>query len=158
MSEYVLGISAFYHDSAAALLKDGQIVAAAQEERFTRRKFDPSFPGQAIEYCLSTAGISIGDIGHVAFYEKPLDNFERILETNLAFAPDSFASFASSTRLWARTKARMKETILTCLGRDFHGELSFTDHHESHAASAFFPSPFDEAAIVTLDAVGGIHH
>jgi len=155
MMQYILGISAFYHDSAAALLKDGEIVAAAQEERFTRRKFDPSFPGQAIEYCLSTAGISVGDIDHVAFYEKPLDNFERILETNLAFAPGSFASFASSTRLWARTKARMKESILTRLGRDFHGELSFTDHHESHAASAFFPSPFDEAAILTVDAVGG---
>ena len=155
MSLFILGISAFYHDSAAALLKDGRIVAAAQEERFTRRKYDPSFPSQAIRYCLSAAGISIAEVDYVSFYEKPLDNFERILETNLAFAPRSFSSFVSSTRLWARTKSRMKETILAGLGGDFHGELCFTDHHESHAASAFYPSPFREAAILTLDAVGG---
>ncbi len=155
MSLYILGISAFYHDSAAALLKDGEIVAAAQEERFTRRKHDPSFPGQAIQYCLGAAGISIAEVDYVSFYEKPLDNFERILETNLAFTPQSFSSFVSSTKLWARTKARMKETILAGLGTDFRGELCFTDHHESHAGSAFYPSPFHEAAILTLDAVGG---
>src|SRR6266850_3778580 len=122
MSLFILGISAFYHDSAAALLKDGEIVAAAQEDRFTRRKYDPSFPGQAIQYCLGAADISIVEVDYVSFYEKPLDNFERILETNLAFTPQSFSSFVSSTRLWARTKARMKETILAGLGTDFRGE------------------------------------
>lgn len=155
MSLYILGISAFYHDSAAALLKDGAILAAAQEERFTRKKFDPSFPTGAVQYCLREAGISIEDVTHATFYEKPLDNFERILETNLAFAPGSFDSFASSTKLWARTKTRMKEAIMEGLGHSFRGDLFFTDHHESHAASAFFPSPFDEAAVLTLDAVGG---
>ena len=155
MSLYILGISAFYHDSAAALLKDGKIIAAAQEERFTRRKFEPGFPGQAIHYCLEAAGISIAEVDYASFYEKPLDNFERILETNLAFTPQSFSSFVSSTSLWARTKVRMKENILAGLGSDFRGELCFTDHHESHAGSAFYPSPFEDAAILTLDAVGG---
>ena len=155
MSLYILGLSAFYHDSAAALLKDGEIVAAAQEERFTRRKFDPSFPTHAIQYCLEAAGITMAEVAYASFYEKPLDNFERILETNLAFAPHSLGSFSSSTGLWARKKARMKETILAGLGPGFYGELCFTDHHESHAGSAFYPSPFSEAAILTLDAVGG---
>ena len=155
MSLYVLGISAFYHDSAAALLRDGEIVAAAQEERFTRRKFDPSFPTHAIAYCLTAAGITAGQLDYATFYEKPLDNFGRILETQSAFAPESWASFQASTRLWAGSKLRMKEVILAGLGEEFKGELYFTDHHESHAGSAFYPSPFEEAAILTLDAVGG---
>jgi carbamoyltransferase len=155
MSIYVLGISAFYHDSAAALLRDGQIVAAAQEERFTRRKFDPSFPTHAIAYCLSAAGITAAQLDYASFYERPLDNFGRILETQSAFSPESWTSFQTSTRLWARNKLHMKEVILAGLGSEFKGELYFTDHHESHAGSAFFPSPFEEAAILTLDAVGG---
>jgi carbamoyltransferase len=155
MSAVILGISAFYHDSAAALLKDGEIVAAAQEERFTRRKFDPSFPSQAIRFCLREAGLSMSEVNYACFYEKPLDNFARILETNVALVPQSVTSFVSSTGLWARTKIRMQETIMAALGDDFRGELCFTDHHESHAASAFYPSPFEEAAILTLDAVGG---
>jgi carbamoyltransferase len=155
MSVYILGISAFYHDSAAALLKDGEIVAAAQEERFTRRKYDPNFPSHAINSCLTTAGITAGQLDYAAFYEKPLDNFERILETQLAFAPKSWTSFQASTPLWARSKLHMREEILTGLGTEFRGELCFTDHHESHASSAFYPSPFEEAAILTLDAVGG---
>ena len=155
MSMYILGMSAFYHDSAAALLKDGEIVAAAQEERFTRRKFDPSFPSQAIAYCLAAAGITEAHLDYAVFYEKPLDNFGRILETQSAFAPESWASFRASTTLWAGTKLRMNEVILSGLGRNFRGELCFADHHESHASSAFYPSPFEEAAILTLDAVGG---
>lgn len=155
MTLYVLGISAFYHDSAAALLRDGEIVAAAQEERFTRCKFDPSFPSNAIAYCLTAAGITAGQLDYAVFYERPLDNFGRILETQSAFAPESWASFQASTCLWAITKLRMKEVILAGLGEEFKGELYFTDHHESHAGSAFYPSPFKEAAILTLDAVGG---
>jgi carbamoyltransferase len=155
MSVYILGISAFYHDSAAALLKDGEILAAAQEERFTRRKFDPSFPTHAIAYCLRAAGISASQIDYASFYEQPLDNFGRILETQVAFAPATWRSFRDSARLWAGSKLQMREQILCGLGDDFRGELIFTDHHESHAGSAFYPSPFEKAAIVTLDAVGG---
>ena len=152
---YILGISAFYHDSAAALLRNGEIVAAAQEERFTRRKFDPSFPSRAIAYCLSAAGIAESQLDYAVFYEKPLDNFGRILETQSAFAPESWASFQASIPLWAGTKLHMNEVILAGLGPNFRGELCFTDHHEAHASSAFYPSPFEQAAILTLDAVGG---
>lgn len=155
MSTYILGISAFYHDSAAALLRDGEIVAAAQEERFTRRKYDPSFPSHAITSCLRAAGITAAQLDYAAFYERPLDNFDRILESHLAFAPKSFTSFQASARVWARTKLRLREVILAGLGPEFRGELYFADHHESHASSAFYPSPFEEAAILTLDAVGG---
>lgn len=155
MSNHILGISAFYHDSAAALLRDGEIIAAAQEERFTRRKHDPGFPSQAIAYCFDAGGITASDLDYVVFYEKPLETFERLLETYSAFSPKGFRSFRMSVSLWARHKLRTRENILAGLGEGFRGELCFTDHHESHAASAFFPSPFDEAAILTLDAVGG---
>ena len=152
---YILGISAFYHDSAVALLKDGDVVAAAQEERFTRRKHDPSFPSNAVDYCLESAGIGMEEVRHAVFYEKPYPKFERLLETYLAFAPGGFQSFCRSISLWASRKLRTKEELLLGLGSSFKGQLSFSDHHESHAASAFFPSPFEEAAVLTLDAVGG---
>jgi carbamoyltransferase len=155
MAISILGLSAFYHDSAAALLQDGEVVAAAQEERFSRRKHDPRFPRQAVQSCLDAAQLRMAQLDYAVFYEKPLENFDRILETQAAFAPDSYTSFAASTRLWARTKLHMREEILAALGPGFRGELHFMNHHESHAASAFFPSPFAEAAIVTLDAVGG---
>jgi len=154
MSIHVLGISAFYHDSAAALLRDGEIVAAAQEERFTRRKGDARFPSEAVAYCLREAAIEPGELDYVAFYEKPLTKFERLLETYLAFAPTGFESFRRAVSLWARHKLQMPGRIRTELGGRFQGPIYFTDHHESHAASAFFPSPFEEAAILTLDAVG----
>ena len=151
---HVLGISAFFHDSSAALLRRGAIVAAAQEERFTRRKHDPSFPGRAIAYCLAEAGITAADLEYVAFYEKPLEKFDRLLETYRTFAPAGFKTFRRSVSAWARHKLRTRDAILRGLGRGFRGTLCFTDHHEAHAASAFFPSPFEEAAILTLDAVG----
>jgi carbamoyltransferase len=154
VSTYILGISAFYHDSAAALIRDGEIIAAAQEERFTRRKGDARFPAHAIAYCLEEAGISVAQLEHVVFYEKPLTKFERLLETYLAFAPKGFQSFKTALPLWAKTKLHIPEEIRSGLGPSFHGQIYFTDHHESHAASAFFPSPFEEAAILTLDAVG----
>ena len=150
----ILGISAFYHDSAAALVRDGEIIAAAQEERFTRRKHDPGFPAYAIRYCLAEAGIPASELDCVVFYEKPLVKFERLLETYLAYAPDGFASFGEAMPLWAQLKLHLPEKIRSELGPDFQGRVCFADHHESHAASAFFPSPFEEAAILTLDAVG----
>jgi len=154
MCTYILGISALYHDSAAALLADGEIVAAAQEERFTRVKHDPRFPRNAIAYCLAEAGIGPGDVQHAVFYEKPLVKFERILETQLAVAPAGFEPFRRAFPLWAGRKLDLPRYIRTQLGEEFRGYLHFTDHHESHAASAFFPSPFESAAILTLDAVG----
>jgi carbamoyltransferase len=150
----ILGISAFYHDSAAALVVDGRIVAAAQEERFTRNKHDAAFPGRAVEYCLAEAGLSAGDLDFVAFYDKPLTKFERLLETYLAFAPVGFQSFRMALPLWLKDKLHMRRLIRSHLGKMLRARLVFTDHHESHAASAFFPSPFDEAAILTLDGVG----
>lgn len=150
----ILGISAFYHDSAAALLVEGEIVAAAQEERFTRRKHDPGFPTNAIQYCLREAGITAADVNYVAFYEQPMVKFERLLETYLAYAPSGLASFQEAMPAWAQLKLHLPKTMREELGRDFQGELHFASHHESHAASAFFPSPFEEAAILTLDAVG----
>ncbi|MFH1380982.1 MAG: carbamoyltransferase [Candidatus Omnitrophota bacterium] len=149
---YILGISAYYHDSAAALLKDGKILSAAQEERFTRKKHDSSFPKNAIQYCLKSAGISIKDVSYVAFYDKPFIKFERILETYLAFAPFGFPSFIKALPLWIKKKLWMKDLIKKELG--FDGKIIFPEHHESHAASAFFPSPFEEAAILTMDGVG----
>jgi len=149
---YILGISAFYHDSAAALVKDGQIVAAAQEERFTRKKHDFNFPINAANYCLQAAGITSADLTHVAFYDKPFIKFERILFTYLAYAPFGLSSFLKAMPLWLKEKLFMKDVIAEKL--NYSGEIIFTEHHESHAASAFFPSPFKEAAILTVDGVG----
>ncbi len=154
MATWILGISGFYHDSAAALLRDGEIVAAAQEERFTRVKGDSRFPARAIRYCLEEAGIGAGDLDIAIFYEKPFLKLERQLETYLAFAPRGFASFRRAASLWTRAKLRLPAVIRAGLGPAFRGRLLFASHHESHAASAFFPSPFAEAAILTLDAVG----
>lgn len=148
----ILGISAFYHDSAACLVQDGRIMSAAQEERFTRKKHDFSFPKNAINYCLEDSGLQIADIDLVAFYDKPFIKFERILETYLAFAPLGIRSFIKSIPLWIKEKIWMKEYIRNELG--FKGKVIFPEHHESHAASAFFPSPFQEAAFLTIDGVG----
>jgi carbamoyltransferase len=150
--QYILGISAFYHDSAACLLRDGEIVAAAQEERFTRKKGDASFPAQAVRYCLNAAGIGVADLAYVGFYDKPLLKFERILETYLGVAPRGFPSFRLAGPLWMKEKLFMDRDIRKALGYD--GELLYAEHHESHAASAFFPSPFEQAAILTIDGVG----
>ncbi|MDO8748110.1 MAG: carbamoyltransferase [Candidatus Omnitrophota bacterium] len=150
---YILGISAFYHDSAAALVKDGEIIAAAQEERFTRVKHDYAFPGNAISYCLSEAGIKAQDLDYVAFYEKPLIKFERLLESYLAYAPLGITSFLKAMPLWIKQKLWIPDIIQKGLP-GFKGKLIFSGHHESHAASAFYPSPFQEAAILTLDGVG----
>lgn len=150
----ILGISAFYHDSAAALVIDGEIVAAAQEERFTRRKHDFRFPQNAVDYCLREAGLSPGDLAHVAFYDKPLTKFERLLETYLAFTPSGYRSFRQAMPLWLRQKLHLPREMRRGLRGEYKRRFVFTDHHESHAASAFFPSPFDEAAILTLDGVG----
>jgi len=149
---YILGISAFYHDSAAALILNGEILAAAQEERFTRKKHDPSFPERAVQYCLEEAGISIRDVGIVAFYDKPFIKFERILETYLAYAPFGIKSFLSAMPPWIKQKLFMKEHIRDIL--EYEGEIIFPEHHHSHAASAFYPSPFEEAAFLTVDGVG----
>ena len=149
---YILGISAFYHDSSACLVKDGEIVAAAQEERFTRKKHDHAFPSNAIQYCLKELGIDSTELDVVTFYEKPFLKFERILETYLAFAPIGIKSFLKAMPLWIKKKIWIKELIKNEL--DYVGNIVFPEHHESHAASAFFPSPFQEAAFITLDGVG----
>jgi len=154
MATNILGISAFFHDSAAALLSDGEIIAAAQEERFTRRKHDPGFPSNAIAYCLREGGTNLAQLDYVVFYEQPMVKFERLLETYVAFSPQGYESFERAAPLWATHKLRLPDKILVELGPGFQGRLCFADHHESHAASAFFPSPFDEAVILTLDAVG----
>jgi carbamoyltransferase len=150
---HIIGISAFYHDSAACLVRDGDIVAAAQEERFTRKKHDPDFPHQAVAYCLREGKVSLAAVDYVVFYEKPLIKFERILETQLAYAPAGLRSFLRSTPLWLKEKLWMSELIKKKL-QDFRGELLFPQHHESHAASAFYPSPFEEAAFLTIDGAG----
>jgi carbamoyltransferase len=150
----VLGISAFYHDSAAALVIDGDIVAAAQEERFSRRKHDFHFPIHAIEYCLAEAGLAPEQLDYVGFYDKPLLKFERILETYLSFAPMGFRSFLQAMPLWLKQKLHLPREMNKGLKGSYRKRYVFTEHHESHAASAFFPSPFDEAAILTLDGVG----
>jgi carbamoyltransferase len=149
----ILGISAYYHDSAACLMIDDRIVAAAQEERFTRRKHDAAFPAHAVAYCLGEAGLRIGEIDHVGFYEKPLVKFGRLLETYIAVAPRGLASYLTALPQWLTTKLWLADGIRHDLGRD-DIEVLFGDHHESHAASAFFPSPFEEAAILTMDGVG----
>jgi carbamoyltransferase len=151
--EYILGLSAYYHDSAACLLRDGEIVAAAQEERFSRKKGDERFPRLALEYCLREAGITMADVGHVGFYDKPLLKFERILETYLAVAPKGFRSFLMAGPLWVKEKLFTDRELRAALG-GYDGLLLYAEHHESHAASAFFPSPFEEAAILTMDGVG----
>lgn len=148
----ILGISAFYHDSAACLVRDGQIIAAAQEERFTRKKNDAEFPGHAIAYCLREGGISIKDVNYVTFYEKPFLKFDRILHSYLAYAPAGLPSFLKAIPIWIKDKIWMKVFIAKELG--YEGKIIFPEHHESHAASAFFPSPFPEAAILSIDGVG----
>ena len=150
----ILGVSAFYHDSAAALVVDGEIVAAAQEERFTRKKHDHRFPQHAIEYCLGEAGLTPSDLDHVGFYDKPFLKFERLLETYLAYAPVGFRSFLKAMPLWLREKLFLPRAMNEGLNGEYKKKFVFTEHHESHAASAFFPSPFEEAAILTLDGVG----
>jgi len=150
----VLGISAFYHDSAAALVVDGKIVAAAQEERFTRKKHDDGFPLRAIHYCLEEGGVEPADLDYVGFYDKPLLKFERLLETYLAFAPLGFRSFVKAMPLWLRQKLHLPREMDAGLKGGYKRRYIFPEHHESHAASAFFPSPFEEAAILTLDGVG----
>ena len=150
----ILGISAFYHDSAAALLVDGEVVAAVQEERFTRKKYDARFPSHSVDYCLKAAGLTLPDVDYVAFYEKPIAKFDRLIETYLTFAPEGFSSFRKAMPLWLREKLYMDRQIRKEL-RGFHkSRVVYLTHHESHAASAFFPSPFEEAAIVTMDGVG----
>ena len=157
---YILGISAFYHDSAACLLKDGEIIAAAQEERFTRKKHDAGFPTHAIQYCLKEAGIASKDIDNVVFYEKPFVKFERLLETYLAFAPKGFTSFAKAMPVWIKDKLFQKSAVIKELKStldesvDWRERLLFSEHHLSHAASAYYPSPFESAAVLTLDGVG----
>jgi carbamoyltransferase len=150
----VLGISAYFHDSAAALVVDGRIVAAAQEERFSRRKHDAGFPAQAVTYCLSEGQLRIEDLRCIAFYEKPLRKFDRLLETYLAFAPRGFRSFLRAMPQWLEDKANLRRTLRRELGIGTSPPIVFPEHHQSHAASAFFPSPFEEAAILTLDGVG----
>jgi len=157
---YILGISAFYHDSAACLLKGGGIIAAAQEERFTRKKHDAGFPHHAILYCLKEAGIAANEIDNVVFYEKPFVKFERLLETYLAFAPKGFTSFAKAMPVWIKDKLFQKSALIKELQStldesvDWRERLLFSEHHLSHAASAYYPSPFDSAAVLTLDGVG----
>src|SRR5580658_3765045 len=153
----ILGISAFYHDSAAALVEDGNIIAAAQEERFTRIKHDPSFPRMAVDFCLKQAGVQLSQVDHVVFYEKPLPKFERLLETYLSFAPHGFESFRMAMPVWIKEKLFQKSLIrkrLRLIDPAWDGELLFAEHHQSHAASAFFPSPFETAAVLTMDSVG----
>src|SRR5688500_7023429 len=149
---HILGISAFYHDSAACLLRDGEILAAAQEERFTRKKGDASFPHKAVSYCLETAGIGVNDLEYVGFYDKPLLKFERILETYLGIVPHGFRSFLMAGPMWMKDKIYMDRQLRDELGYD--GRIHYSEHHESHAASAFFPSPFERAAVLTIDGVG----
>lgn len=156
---HVLGISAFYHDSAAALIVDGRIVAAAQEERFTRNKFDANYPRKAIDYCLEEAGISLDQIDRVAFYDKPFLKFERLLETYLAYSPRGFTSFRMALPLWLREKLFLKSLLVDELKEsapdvDWNERLTFSEHHLSHAASAFYPSPFERALVLTMDGVG----
>ncbi len=154
----VLGVSAFYHDSAAALIEDGRIVAAAQEERFTRRKHDASFPHLAIGYCLKVGGVALDEVDHVVFYDKPFLKFERLLETYVAMAPRGFRSFQMAIPLWLREKLFQKSLLqreFEKFSEDFdRSKLLFCEHHLSHAASAFYPSPYERAAVLTMDGVG----
>lgn len=160
MGTYILGLSAYYHDSAAALIHNGTIVAAAQEERFTRKKHDPSFPAHAIQYCLKQAGISLQNVTYIVFYDKPLLKFERLLETYLHYAPQGFRSFLTAMPVWLKEKLFLKTTLkrelatLADLKEKAIPPLLFTEHHQSHAASAFYPSPFQKSAVMCLDGVG----
>src|SRR5271166_5654252 len=158
MATRILGISAFYHDSAAALVEEGHVVAAAQEERFTRKKFDEGFPRHAINYCLGHAGLRLRDLDYVVFYDKPFLKFERLLETYLGYAPRGFPSYLKAMPAWLGEKLFQKKKLI----EEFQqidaafdsSRLLFTEHHQAHAASAFYPSPFDEALVLTLDGVG----
>src|SRR5687768_5699742 len=155
----ILGVSAYYHDAAAAIVVDGRIVAAAQEERFTRRKHDSRFPSNAIRFCLDSCDVEASDIDLVAFYDKPFLKFERLLETYLAFAPRGFESFRHALPIWIKEKLFQKGLIAGELRKlspdvDWVAKLTFSEHHLSHAASAFFPSPFERAAVLTMDGVG----
>lgn len=150
----ILGISAFYHDSAAALVIDGELIAAAQEERFSRVKHDSNFPQQAVRFCLDDAGLQPEDLDHVGFYEKPFTKFERLMETYLAFVPGGYRSFRKAVPLWLNQKLHIPKVLRKGLSDRYRRRFVFIDHHESHAASAFYPSPFDEAAILTMDGVG----
>lgn len=156
----IVGISAYYHDSAACLIRDGDIVAAAQEERFTRKKHDSGFPTHALQYCLEEAGLKPADVNHVVFYDKPFLKFERLFETYLAYAPVGFKSFATALPIWLKDKLFQKRMVTEALqqalgdGVDWSERLLFSEHHLSHAASAYFPSPFEEAAVLTMDGVG----
>ena len=156
---YILGISAFYHDSAACLLKDGEIVAAAQEERFTRKKHDASYPFNAIKFVLEYSKIKLSEVNQIVFFEKPFLKFERLLETYVAFAPKGYISFAKAMPIWIKEKLFQKDFLIKKLkshDKNFRSEnkIFFSDHHLSHAASAFFPSPFEEAVVLTADGVG----
>ena len=155
----IFGISAFYNDSAAVLIKEGEIIAAAQEERFTRNKHDSNYPKNAVNFVLEEAGLKLSEIDHIAFYEKPFLKFERLLETYLAFAPKGFKSFSMSMPLWLREKLFQKNLLMQNLkehDKNFNDEkkLLFSEHHFSHAASAYYPSPFKDAVVLTLDGVG----
>jgi len=157
----ILGVSAFYHDSAAALVVDGEVIAAAQEERFTRKKHDAGFPHEAIAYVLKEGGLTLSQVDHVAFYDKPFLKFERLLETYVANAPRGFKSFHMAIPVWIKEKLFQKDLMLKELDKiekgakkSFREKLLFAEHHMSHAASAFYPSPFEEAVVLTLDGVG----
>jgi carbamoyltransferase len=154
MPIYVLGISAFYHDSAAALLVDGRIAAAAQEERFTRKKHDSRFPHHAVKYCLESAGITPAQLDYVGFYDKPGAKFDRLITTLSAYAPKSLGVYLKSVPMWMESKLHLPNEMNNALGGTYRGKFLFADHHESHAASAFFPSPFEDAAILTIDGAG----
>ncbi|MGE0646195.1 MAG: carbamoyltransferase N-terminal domain-containing protein, partial [Nitrospira sp.] len=158
---HILGISSFYHDSAACLIRDGEIIAAAQEERFTRKKHDPGFPSQAVSYCLKEGGIALGDLRYLVFYDKPLVKFERLLETYLAFAPKGLQSFVAAMPVWLKEKLFLRNLLakeFLALAPDLTPsdlpQLLFGEHHESHAASAFYPSPYDKAVVLCMDGVG----
>ena len=152
----ILGISAYYHDSAAALVIDGKIVAAAQEERFSRKKHDHRFPAHAAQFCLDQAGIEASELDFVGFYDKPFLKLERLLETYLTYAPRGLGSFLKAMPLWLSQKLWIRDTMAKEL--EYDGEMIFAEHHESHAASAFFPSPFQQAAIITMDGVGAVSY
>ena len=165
MTKYILGISCFYHDSAATLLKNGEIIAAAQEERFTRIKHDPSFPNNAIKYCLKSQNINLNNIESVVYYEKPLLTFERLLETFLGTAPRGLKTFIAAMQVWLKEKLFLKSNLkknLLLLQKKFFEDkektnlpkLLFAEHHQSHAAAAFYPSPFEEAVVLCMDGVG----
>src|SRR2546427_5269702 len=160
MTTHILGISAYYHDSAACLLRDGKIIAAAQQERFTRKKHDAGFPDRALCYCLREGGISCTDLDAIVFYDKPLVKFERLLETSLAFVPRGVRSFVTAMPVWLKERLRLKsvleKTLATLAGvkKSALPSILFGEHHESHAASAFYPSPFSTAAVLCMDGAG----